>query len=171
MSLFVWPSCCLVVWLSGLSYMLSRGSSPRARSSGYVLVYLRQTSNELTGEHTAIMLKALESEALPSNAWLQALSADFSHRLIHLFAYAFREFDPYLALSVVENGRQQLIGDAAGAEKLEDDDDDAAAAASTAVTTTGAQRGVISSTELAMFLTPHDLKRLDAYSRNLVRCM
>ena len=30
--------------------------------SGYTPVYLRQTANDLTGEHSCIMLKALESD-------------------------------------------------------------------------------------------------------------
>lgn len=57
------------------------------------------------------MLKSLDGvvEGGPQAGWLQALSADFSHRLVNLFAYAFRDFDPYLALSLVENGRQQRL--------------------------------------------------------------
>ncbi len=69
---------------------------------------------------------------------------------MHLFSYAFRDFDPYLALSVVDNGRKQLM--------LEGSD-------GVVVDSTN----VIDATQLSFLLTLHDLKRLEAYSRNLVR--
>jgi N-acetyltransferase 10 len=134
-----------------------------AYRSGYVLTYLRQTSNDLTGEHTAIMLKNLHGrdDGLESG-WLSALSADFSHRLIHLFAYAFRDFDPYLALSVVENGRQVLVGGDTSEPA------DAAEDALATRTESASHRAAITAAELNFLMTLHDLKRLEAYSRNLV---
>lgn len=78
------------------------------------------------------------------------LSTDFSHRLVHLFSYAFRDFDPYLALSVVDNGRKQLMLEGADGVVVD-------------------STNVIDATQLSFLLTLHDLKRLEAYSRNLVR--
>jgi tRNA(Met) C34 N-acetyltransferase TmcA len=120
---------------------------PPPTSAGYIGLYLRQTPNELTGEFTTIMVKPLATSGgvgCPQVGWHRPLSADFSRRLINLFAYAFRDFAPELALSVVENGRRELVA-AAEAE------------------------GTITPAELAVLLSPHDLMRLEAYSRNLVR--
>jgi tRNA(Met) C34 N-acetyltransferase TmcA len=109
------------------------------------------------------MLKSLSGRDDGLEAgWLAALSADFSHRLIHLFAYAFRDFDPYLALSVVENGRQLLIGGDAS------DGPDGSTDALETRADAASHRAVISAAELNFLMTLHDLKRLEAYSRNLV---
>ena len=57
-------------WL-GVSYGVTLDLFNFWQRGDYVLVYLRQTPNDLTGEHTAIMLKALTSgRGGPDAGWL-----------------------------------------------------------------------------------------------------
>lgn len=63
--------------------------------------YCRQTTNELTGEHSCIMLHSLHSEVTAK--WLVEYWADFRRRFISLLAYQFHTFPTSLALSIVVN--------------------------------------------------------------------
>jgi N-acetyltransferase 10 len=66
-------------------------------------VYLRQTTNDLTGEHTCIMMRAITNGALQCDpAWLSAFAADFKKRFVQLLAFQFKEFAPALALNVMD---------------------------------------------------------------------
>ncbi|KAJ1992972.1 N-acetyltransferase 10 [Dimargaris cristalligena] len=74
----------------------------------FIPVYLRQTANDLTGEHTCVMLRALPSDAarqavVVSDDWLQAFAQDFQRRFIHLLAYQFRNFTSVTALSIMNS--------------------------------------------------------------------
>ncbi|XP_058806427.1 RNA cytidine acetyltransferase [Phymastichus coffea] len=71
----------------------------------FVPVYLRQTANDITGEHSCIMLSSLQSEA---NEWLPAYWKDFRKRFITLLASAFREYPPSLALAILTNNTIKL---------------------------------------------------------------
>jgi N-acetyltransferase 10 len=46
------------------------------KKAGFVPTYVRQTRNDLTGEHTTIMLKLLQTAAT-STDWLAAFYTDF----------------------------------------------------------------------------------------------
>jgi N-acetyltransferase 10 len=92
-------------WL-GVSYGLTAQLHKFWKRSGYKPVYLRQTQNDLTGEHTCIMLKTLE---VPGNevvvgkkSWLSDFSQDFRRRFLELLAYQFHTFSPLLVLSIVD---------------------------------------------------------------------
>uniref|UniRef100_A0A915DH43 RNA cytidine acetyltransferase n=1 Tax=Ditylenchus dipsaci TaxID=166011 RepID=A0A915DH43_9BILA len=80
----------------------------------YVPVYLRQVTNDLTGEHTCIMLKTLtirrtteigdteeQKTANTDGTWLQAYFQEFRHRFVSLLGYCFSNFTPHLALSLM----------------------------------------------------------------------
>ena len=84
------------------------------KKSGFVPVYLRQTANDLTGEHSCVMLKVLnninqmdgQDLALPPvdhHAWLQAFWSDFRRRFVSLLGFQFRKMSPALALAVLHN--------------------------------------------------------------------
>jgi len=123
----------------GVSYGLTAQLLRFWKRSGFVPVYLRQTPNELTGEHSCIMLKRLsESEEDTDDNWLQAYMADFRRRFLALLSYQFRSYSPSLALSILKNK---------GAKEGEK----------------GLTKG-----ELEAVLTTYDIKRLDLYSRNMV---
>jgi N-acetyltransferase 10 len=70
--------------------------------SGFVPTYIRQTKNDLTGEHTIIMLKVLDL-ADPSSKWLPLFWTDFRARLVSLLGYSLSALQPALALSLLHN--------------------------------------------------------------------
>lgn len=120
--------------------------------AGMRLLYLRQTANELTGEHSAILVRALPKRTGVDDAWLHAFVGDTRRRLISLFSGAFRHLDIRLVLSVLENLDGMMTSEYAskGVELR------------SGLTSTKVQVD-----ELSYFLTLHDLKRLELYGRNL----
>ncbi|XP_077050615.1 RNA cytidine acetyltransferase isoform X3 [Siphateles boraxobius] len=124
----------------GVSYGLTPQLLKFWKKGGFVPVYLRQTPNDLTGEHSCIMLKELNAEeSTEQNQWLSAFWKDFRRRFLSLLSFQFSKFNPTLALNILQN-------------KSAKDDSPAA----------------LSSVELAATFTPYDLKRLEMYSRNMV---
>uniref|UniRef100_A0A673HRH0 RNA cytidine acetyltransferase n=1 Tax=Sinocyclocheilus rhinocerous TaxID=307959 RepID=A0A673HRH0_9TELE len=126
----------------GVSYGLTPQLLKFWKKAGFVPVYLRQTPNDLTGEHSCIMLKELNAEeSTEQNQWLSAFWKDFRRRFLSLLSFQFSKFSPTLALNILQN------------KNAKDD-----SPAGTALT----------SAELAATFTPYDLKRLEMYSRNMV---
>ncbi|XP_050303740.1 RNA cytidine acetyltransferase [Anthonomus grandis grandis] len=123
----------------GVSYGLTEQLLKFWKRANFVPVYLRQTTNDLTGEHSCIMLNVLNTEERPESlTWLTAYWADFRRRFINLLAYQFKTFSPSLALGVLTNK----------SVKLESRD--------------------LTKQELDIHITRYDLKRLEMYSKNLV---
>ena len=85
----------------GTSYGLTPNLLRFWKKSGYVPTYIRQTKNDLTGEHTLIMLKLLENDS--SSSWLSEFWTDFRHRLVNLLGYQLAALPPSLALSLLHN--------------------------------------------------------------------
>lgn len=122
----------------GVSYGLTQKLHKFWRHNGYTPVYLRQTANDLTGEHTCVMIKTLENR---DDKWLKSFTKDFHKRFINLLSYSFRNFSSVQALSVLESSR--IEGDDKPTFKFD-------------------------KTELDKALSPFDLKRLESYSNNLI---
>ncbi|XP_060620967.2 RNA cytidine acetyltransferase [Anolis sagrei] len=128
-----------------LDYLgVSYGLTPRLlkfwKRAGFVPVYLRQTPNDLTGEHSCIMLKLLnEEEEKEQENWLIAFWKDFRRRFLSLLSYQFSTFLPSLALNILQNRNIKPESQPS-----------------------------ISRNELEAVFTPYDLKRLEMYSRNMV---
>uniref|UniRef100_A0A8C0JCB7 RNA cytidine acetyltransferase n=1 Tax=Chelonoidis abingdonii TaxID=106734 RepID=A0A8C0JCB7_CHEAB len=127
-----------------LDYLgVSYGLTPRLlkfwKRAGFVPVYLRQTPNDLTGEHSCIMLKMLNEEESEQEHWLAAFWKDFRRRFLSLLSYQFSTFPPSLALNILQNKniKQEL-------------------------------QPPISRPELEAVFLPYDLKRLEMYSQNMV---
>ena len=118
------------------------------KRGGYLPVYLRQTPNELTGEHTVVMLQGLSD---PPPEWLEAYCTDFSRRFIQLLSFQFREFPVTLALNVLYRNKRH----------------DTNAVSDTSVATADSPSAV-SLAELHMHLSKFDLKRIHLYARHLV---
>ncbi|PFX32054.1 Polycomb protein l(1)G0020 [Stylophora pistillata] len=96
--------------------------------------------NDLTGEHSCIMLRRLsDQEGNSDDNWLQAYMADFRRRFLSLLSYQFRNFRPSLALSILNNKSFKGVKDSG-----------------------------LTKSELEAVLTTYDIKRLDLYSRNMV---
>ncbi|KAJ5086081.1 RNA cytidine acetyltransferase [Penicillium argentinense] len=127
----------------GVSYGLTPTLHKFWKRSSFVPVYLRQTPNELTGEHSCVMLRTL---AVGTNdvAWLGAFSRDFHRRFLALLSYQFREFPSVLSLSICESAN---VG-----AKLD----------------TAAMLRVLEKADLDSTFSPFDLKRLDSYANNLL---
>ena len=138
-------------WL-GTSFGLTAQLHKFWSRAGMRMLYLRQTMNELTGEHSAIMVRALPKRTGVDDAWLPAFVGDAKRRLVSLFGGPFRPMDVRLAMAVLENLDDVQVSDASR---------------EAAESRSGASVEHIDGKELHYFLTPHDLKRLELYGRNL----
>uniref|UniRef100_A0A8C4GYH0 RNA cytidine acetyltransferase n=1 Tax=Dicentrarchus labrax TaxID=13489 RepID=A0A8C4GYH0_DICLA len=88
----------------GVSYGLTAQLLKFWKKAGYTPVYLRQTPNDLTGEHSCVMLKELNTDEAPEQSqWLSAFWKDFRRRFLSLLSYQFGSFHPSLALSILQN--------------------------------------------------------------------
>ncbi|RPD62967.1 DUF699-domain-containing protein [Lentinus tigrinus ALCF2SS1-6] len=126
----------------GVSYGLTPPLLRFWKRAGYVPLYLRQTQSELTGEHTCVMVRGLNSSIESELGWLSEFAKDFRRRFISLMSFKFREFSSVTALSVLEAVN-------AGVKKLDED-----------------PSRELGSFELSILLSPFDLKRLDSYANN-----
>eukprot|EP00729_Bicosta_minor_P007993 gene7993-4888_t len=70
------------------------------KGAGFVPTYVRQTKNDLTGEHSAIMLKSLASGSA-ADGWVEAFFHDFRRSFASLLSFSFRGLSATLALSVI----------------------------------------------------------------------
>lgn len=123
----------------GVSYGLTPQLLKFWRRSGFTPVYLRQTANELTGEHTSIMLHVLENR---EKGWLDEFAKDFHKRFLLLLSYEFRKFSAVQALNIMESADIRITGN----NKTE----------------------VVKKGSLNEMLSPFDLKRLESYANNLI---
>lgn len=126
-----------------MSYGLTQQLHRFWKRRSFVPVYLRQTPNDLTGEHTCIMLRSLETSS-SDGSWVAAYTKDFQKRFLSLLSYQFRTFSSITSLSIEES--------ASAGSKL-----DAELAAKS-----------ITKAELDALFTPYDLKRLDSYANNML---
>ncbi|XP_033228429.1 RNA cytidine acetyltransferase-like [Belonocnema kinseyi] len=70
----------------------------------FIPVYLRQTTNDITGEHTCIMIQKLKSEKKKGEgSWIESYWTKFRQRFIRLLSSSFKSYDASLALSILEN--------------------------------------------------------------------
>lgn len=128
----------------GVSYGLTSPLHKFWKRAGFAPVYLRQTANDLTGEHTCVMLRTLDSPGASDPAWLGAYTKDFHRRFLSLLSYQFRTFASVQALSIDESARMGMALD------------------------TGAPPRPLAKTELDELFSPFDLKRLDSYANNML---
>lgn len=75
----------------GVSYGLTKPLLKFWMRAGFSPVYIGQVANNLTGEHTSIMIKPLRHED-ESCTWLKAFYSDFRRRLVNLLGFEFRAF-------------------------------------------------------------------------------
>ncbi|AWP08244.1 putative N-acetyltransferase 10 [Scophthalmus maximus] len=123
----------------GVSYGLTTQLLKFWKKAGYSPVYLRQTPNDLTGEHSVVMLKELNTDEAPEQSqWLSAFWKDFRRRFLSLLSYQFSSFSPSMALSILQNKKSKE------------------------------ETSTLGSSELAAHFSPYDLKRLELYSRSMV---
>ncbi|XP_014486431.1 PREDICTED: N-acetyltransferase 10-like [Dinoponera quadriceps] len=86
----------------GVSFGITEQLLKFWKRAGFVPVYLRQTANDITGEHTCIMLYRTHGEFTTSD-WLRDYWSDFRRRFLSLLSYAFNTYAASLALSILVN--------------------------------------------------------------------
>jgi N-acetyltransferase 10 len=145
-------------WI-GTSYGLTYELHKFWKRTGMRMLYLRQTKNELTGEHSAIMVRALPKRTGYDDAWLPAFVADAQRRIISLLGGSFRGLGAKLALEML----QEFATNNEARTSFTDNEDVTAAIGKRS----GSASESLSVTELNYVLTPHDLKRIENYGRNL----
>ena len=142
----------------GVSFGLTAQLHRFWKRKEFTPVYLRQTANDLTGEHTCVMLHAFgdadaDAEAAMTErdlGWLAEFARDFQTRFLSLLSYgAFRSFSSVMALAIDEAAAlgAQKAGSSFQSQKSGD---------------------ALSKKELDAIFTPFDLKRLDAYASNML---
>ena len=150
----------------GVSYGLTHSLYKFWKRKSFSPVYLRQTPNNLTGEFSCIMLRPLRTDDLPVapvEGWLWSYRHDFMKRFAHLLGSAFRHVRVDLSLSVLDKksldiNRQQQERSSQGQGQGN----------SSTATTNNKSIHRMTTKELEMFLSTRDLKRLEAYSKNMV---
>ena len=78
----------------GVSYGLTRPLLKFWKRAGFTPLYVGQVANNLTGEHTSIMVKNLNhgDEEEAECSWLKAFHSDFRRRVVNLLGFEFRSF-------------------------------------------------------------------------------
>lgn len=127
----------------GVSFGLTPPLHKFWKRARFAPVYLRQTPNDLTGEHSCVMLRALITGS-SDPAWLGAFARDFHKRFLSLLSFQFRSFPSVLALSINESAN-------AGG-KLDSE----------------LSPQPLTKKELDQLFSPFDLKRLDSYANNML---
>lgn len=125
----------------GVSYGLTPPLHKFWKRASFSPVYLRQTPNDLTGEHTCVMLRPLENSN--DRSWLGAFSRDFHKRFLSLLSYQFGSFPAKSAISIDESANRGAQLDSTEIQPL-------------------------TKVELDRFLSPFDLKRLGSYANNML---
>merc|ERR1712107_702269 len=89
---------CQLDWL-GASFGMTLELFNFWQKCGMSPVYLRPQCNDVTGEHSAIMVKSFGGEGV-TNKWLSKFQADFRSRFLRQLGGCFRQLSLTLALSV-----------------------------------------------------------------------
>lgn len=92
-------------WI-GVSFGITSQLHKFWKRAGFIPLYIRQTPNDITGEHTCIMLKAIGSDtslvSVERPGWLTDFAWDFRRRLVELLSFEFKAFSPITVLSILE---------------------------------------------------------------------
>lgn len=113
-------------------------------------LYIGQIPSAITGEHTCVVVRALESDEVEMKSigpgkWVQPFNHDFRRRFMALLGSCFRSFAPALALSVLDPRISFSEQEAQEGATIE---------------------GIFEGS--SPLLTPYDMKRLESYANNLV---
>ncbi|THV00462.1 DUF699-domain-containing protein [Dendrothele bispora CBS 962.96] len=132
----------------GVSYGLTPQLLRFWKRLGYVPLYIRHTPSDLTGEHTCVMVRGLNTSTEGELEWLGEFGVDFRTRFLTLLSFPkFRDFGSVMGLSVLEAVNNHVV-----IRKVD-------------------ERGgvkALTPTLLPTILTPFDLKRLESYGNNML---
>jgi N-acetyltransferase 10 len=142
-------------WI-GTSFGLTGGLFRFWKKAGMSLLYLRQTKNELTAEHSSIMIRSLPQRSGYDDAWLPAFSADARRRIISLLSGPFHALEVKVATAVLTDLSNITMKAPEACQE-----------ATSTVRIRSGTSSALKAKELNYWITPHDLKRLELYGRNL----
>lgn len=142
-------------------------------------IYNRQSANDITGEHTCVMIKAYSKSAaalqtIPNANWLDTFATDFKKRFLSLLSYEFSSFPAILALSVA-NGGNAHAGAAVESNKISfvdednNDNDKDNESSSSSSSSSSNNKGFITFDQVKSVIDEYDLRRLESYAKNMVR--
>ncbi|KAL6077347.1 N-acetyltransferase 10 [Balamuthia mandrillaris] len=153
-------------WL-GTSYGLTESLFNFWTKCQYLPVYLRQTPNELTGEHSCIMLTALKEDYSSTKTpdWLIAFNEDFKRRFLSLLAFDFRKFPAGLCLNVLNFKPDGMTVQPPSFHPDQQDEEDEE---EEQIEPKAVRQLRQYKQELDWSFTPFDLKRLESYAHNLL---
>lgn len=150
---------------------------------GFLTTYLRQTSNETTGEYSCIVLKEMSinlensnpayEQTIPNSDWLSMFVEDYRRRLISLLSFNFKDLPIALAMTLVDPNKTltSTNADIVNEDSAGGDASSSSSSSSALVVGSGATGLVkeMTAEELTTtHCTLHDIKRLELYSRNMV---
>ena len=136
-------------WVAA-SYGLTEGLFEYWSREGLRPCYVRQTANDVTGEHTTICLREIANADGVARGWSDAFVDDFRKRCATLLGLpCFVSFPPALSLGLL------------GAR-------DTNSALHRRVFASTDSEGIADASELAAHFTAHDLQRLDLYAKQMV---
>ncbi len=148
-------------WL-GSSFGLTNGLHKFWKRQKYEVCYVRQTENDVTGEHSTIVIKELSTKGMkdaPHAGWSKAYKLDYRRRLLSMLGYTFTKLDLALALSLVDPDKEF----ASSTKTLEDGSGEVSGFREVYGSSPLGSQELLSA-----YLTHYDMKRLELYSRNMV---
>lgn len=122
-------------------------------------VYLRHTPNDLTGEHSCVMLRTLSS-GINDGTWLAAYTREFRDRFLTLLPYPFRAFPSILALSLNESAN--------AGSKLDSSSTSSSHPLTNLDSSSTSSSHPLNKSELDTLFSPFNLQRLDSYANNML---
>jgi N-acetyltransferase 10 len=132
----------------GVSFGLTSPLHKFWKRAHFAPVYLRQTPNDLTGEHSCVMLRPLLNHDSNNSSWLSAYASDFHKRFLTLLSYQFRVFPSIQSLSISESATNL--------------------ASDSKTSRTTHTSPLLTATDLEASFSPFDLARLDSYANNML---
>ena len=153
------------IYYLGTSFGLTNTLYNFWQKNGYKPLYIAMNSNSITGEHSCIMIKPINegnikllTEDINTNnnnqkiKWFIPFSVDFKHRLTSLLSFNFNKLNIKLCLSILE---PHITTSTANDDDNENEDDIAG------------NKKDMKKSEIELFLTKFDFKRMELYSRNM----
>lgn len=122
----------------GTSYGLTQELLKFWKNQKFIPVYVSQKENDLTGEHSCIMIASLNGDRVETKDWLHQYFLDFRRRIIRLLSKSFTKYATSLAMELITNKNV-----AVKSEEMKQD-------------------------ELYVHFIPHDIQRLESYIRNQI---
>ena len=153
------------IYYLGTSFGLTNNLYNFWNKSGYKPLYIAMNSNSITGEHSCIMIKPLnegniktltdinldeENNDKKNIKWFIPFSTDFKHRLTSLLSFNFNKLDIKLCLSILD----PPITTSTAMEKVDNEENEG-------------EEKIMKKSEIELFLTKFDFKRMELYSRNM----